>query len=174
MFDWKNKKSRFHFWGMVISLAILLIVFYATDGWTGDKEFSEYTRYDWSIAILPLSIMAVSGISTLVFSLIIIIPIIRIYPALMNYVINKKFSDIDPGTEFFVFDHNELKRACCRTEKQNGIWISIKEYSLKTKSWTIIEEGRHIEKKDDLICTLQEEYKYDKVKFYSRKNFHSN
>ena len=92
----------------------------------------------------------------------------------MNYVINKKFSDIDPGTEFFVFDHNELKRACCRTEKQNGIWISIKEYSLKTKSWTIIEEGRHIEKKDDLICTLQEEYKYDKVKFYSRKNFHSN
>ncbi len=52
MFDWKNKKSRFHFWGMVISLAILLIVFYATDGWTGDKEFSEYTRYDWSIAIL--------------------------------------------------------------------------------------------------------------------------
>lgn len=58
---------------MLISLAILLIVFYATDDLLGDKEFSEYTREDWSIAILPLSIIIVATISTLVFSLIIII-----------------------------------------------------------------------------------------------------
>ena len=76
MFDFKNKKSKICFIGMLISLAILLIVFYATDDLLGDKEFSEYTSDDWSIAILPLSIITVSCISTLVFALIIIIPMI--------------------------------------------------------------------------------------------------
>ena len=70
MFDFKNKKSRICFVGMLISLAILLIVFYATDGLLGDKEFSEYTYDDWSIAILPLSIIIVSAIPTLVFALV--------------------------------------------------------------------------------------------------------
>jgi hypothetical protein len=120
MFNVKNKKSKICFIGMLISLVILLIVFYATDGLLGDKEFSEYTHDDWSIAILPLSIILVSGISTLGFALIIIIPMIWMYPSLMNYVTNKKFSDIDLETEFLVFDHNEFKRACCRTETQNG------------------------------------------------------
>lgn len=40
MYDFKNKKSRICFVGMLISLVILLIVFYATDGLLGDKEFS--------------------------------------------------------------------------------------------------------------------------------------
>ena len=98
MFNVKNKKSKICFIGMLISLVILLIVFYATDGLLGDKEFSEYTHDDWSIAILPLSIIIVSGISTLGFALIIIIPMIWMYPSLMNYVTNKKFSDIDLET----------------------------------------------------------------------------
>lgn len=170
MFNFKNKKSKICFIGMLISLAILLITFYATDGLLGDKEFSEYTHDDWSIAILPLSIIMVSGISTLGFALIIIIPMIWMYPALMNYVTSQKFSDIDLETEFLVFDHNEFKRACCRTETQNGLWISIKEYDLKTRSWTILEECRHIENADDLVFILQEDYKYDKVKFYHVSN----
>lgn len=41
MFDFKNKKSRICFIGMLISFAILLIVFYATDGLLGDKELRE-------------------------------------------------------------------------------------------------------------------------------------
>ena len=86
MFDFKNKKSRICFVGMLISLAILLIVFYATDGLLGDKEFSEYTHDDWSIAMLPLSIIIVSGVSTLAFALIIIIPMIWKYPALLDFV----------------------------------------------------------------------------------------
>lgn len=170
MFSFKNKKSRICFAGMLISLAILLIVFYATDGLLGNKEFSEYTYDDWSIAMLPLSIIIVSGISTLAFALVIIIPLIWMYPALMDYGINKKFSDIDPGTEFFAFDHNEFKRACCRTEEQNGLWISIKEYDLKTRKWTILEKGRHIKLADDLTVILREDYKYDKVKFYHITN----
>ena len=92
------------------------------------------------------------------------------YPALMDYVTSKKFSDIDLETEFLVFDHNEFKRACCRAETQNGLWISIKEYDLKTRKWTILEEGRHIENTDDLAFILQEDYKYDKVKFYHVPN----
>ena len=171
MFNVKNKKSKICFIGMLISLVILLIVFYATDGLLGDKEFSEYTHDDWSIAILPLSIILVSGISTLGFALIIIIPMIWMYPSLMNYVTNKKFSDIDLETEFLVFDHNEFKRACCRTETQNGLTISIKEYDLKKRSWTILEEGRQIENADDLVFILQEDYKYDKVKFYLVPNY---
>lgn len=151
---------------MLISLTVLLIVFFATDGLLGDKEFSEYTRDDWSIAILPLLVMAISAIMTLVFATIIIIPMIRMYPALMDYVKNKKFSDIDMDTEFLVFDHNELKRTCCRTQNQNGLLISIKEYDLENKRWIILEEGRHIENAEDLICTLQKEYGYDNAKFY--------
>lgn len=73
MSDFKDKKSKICFIGMLISLAILLIVFYATDGLLGDKEFSEYTHDDWSIAILPLSIIIVSAISTLTFALITIL-----------------------------------------------------------------------------------------------------
>ena len=171
MFDFKNKKSKICFIGMLISLAILLIVFYATDDLLGDKEFSEYTSDDWSIAILPLSIITVSFISTLVFALIIIIPMIWMYPALINYTTNKKFADIDLETEFLAFDHNEFKRACCRTESQNGLWISIKEYDLMKRSWTILEEGRHIKNSDDLVSILQEDYRYDKVKFYNVPNY---
>ncbi len=171
MFDFKNKKSRICFVGMLISLAILLIVFYATDGLLGDKEFSEYTHDDWSIAMLPLSIIIVSGVSTLAFALIIIIPMIWKYPALMDYVTNKKFSDIDFGTEFLAFDHNEFKRACCRSESQSGLWISIKEYDLNSKQWKVLEEGRYIENADDVAIVLQKDYKYDKVKFYRTPNY---
>ena len=152
---------------MLISLAILLIIFYATDGLLGDKEFSEYTRDDWSIAILPLSIIIVSAISTLIFALIIIIPLIWKYPVLMDYVTKKKFADIDIGTEFLVFDHNEFKRACCRTESQNMLWISIKEYDLNARKWEVLEEGRYIENADDVADVLQKDYKYDKVKFFA-------
>lgn len=170
IFNFQNKKSRICIIGMLISLAILLIVFFATDGLLGDKEFSEYTREDWSIAMLPLSIIVVSGVSTLVIALIIIIPMIRLYPSLINYVTKTKFSDIDLGTEFLVFDHNEFKRACCRAETQNGLWISVKEYDLKAKGWTTLEGGRHIENADDLVSILQEDYQYDSVKFYRVPN----
>lgn len=167
MFSFKNKRSRICFIGLLVSAAIMLIVFYATDGLLGDKEFSEYTKADWSIAILPLVILAVSFVSTMVFAFIIIIPMILLYPSLVKYVAQIKFSDLEPETEFIAFDHNEFKRACCRTEGQNGLWFSIKEYDLKTKSWTILEEGRHIENGDDLVSVLQEDYQYDKVKFYN-------
>ena len=166
MFNFKNRKTRICFIGMLISLAILLLVFSATDGLLGDKEFSEYTHDDWKIAMLPLSIIIISAISTLVFLTIMIIPLIWIYPALVDYVSNKKFSDIDVETDFLAFDHDEFKRACCRTESQNGLWISIKEYDLKSKQWIILEEGRFIENADNLVNILQEDYKYDKVKFY--------
>ena len=77
MYNWKNRKFQICLWGMLISLVILSVVFYATDGLLGDKEFSEYTRADWSIAILPLSVMLVSAIATLVFAIIIIITQIK-------------------------------------------------------------------------------------------------
>lgn len=171
MFDFKNKKSRICFWGMLICLVITLIVFYATDGWLGDKEFSEYTREDWAIAIIPLAIIVLSGVASIVFAFIILIPMIFMYPALMKYVTNRKFSEVEEGTEFFVFDHNEFKRACCRKENQNGIWFSVKEYNLKAKNWTMLEEGRYIENGNDLLRVLQEDYKYDQVKIYdTQKN----
>ncbi len=165
-----TKRLRICLWGMLVSLAILLIVFNTTDGLLGDKGFSEYTPQDWSIAILPLSIIIISGISTLVFALIMIIPLIWVYPALTDYVANKKFGNIDSKTEFLVFDHNEFKRACCRTEMQNGLRISIKEYDLKNKKWIILEEGSYIENADDLIYILKEKYNYDGVKFYYLQN----
>ena len=96
---------------------------------------------------------------------------IWMYPALINYTTNIKFADIDLETEFLAFDHNEFKRACCRTESQNGLWISIKEYDLMKRSWAILEEGRHIENSDDLVSILQEDYRYDKVKFYNVPNY---
>lgn len=168
MYNWKNRKFQICLWGMLISLVILSVVFYATDGLLGDKEFSEYTRADWSIAILPLSVMLVSAIATLVFAIIIIItmiPIICMYPAIVDYVIkNKRFSEMDSETEFLVFDHNGFKRACCRKEGQNGLWISVKEYNLKTKSWVVLEEGRYIENADNLIYILRKDYKYDRVR----------
>ena len=166
MFNFKNKKDRFCFFAMLISLAIMLIVFIATDGITGDKEFSEYTQEDWSIAILPLSIIVLSCISTLVFATIIMIPIFRNYPALVYYLENVKFSEIEPETNFLVFDHNELKRACCRIESQNGLWVSIQEYNLKTREWNILENGRYIDNADNLVYILQKDYGYDKAKYF--------
>lgn len=170
MFDFNNKKSRICFIGLLISLMTLLIVFYATDGLLGDKEFSEYTHNDWSIAALPLSIIIVSAVSTLVFAIIITIPMISKYPALKDYVRRKKFADIDDGTEFLVFDHNEFKRACCRWEGQNGLRISIKEYDLNSREWKTLEESRFIEIADDVVTVLQKDYKYDEVKFYRANN----
>lgn len=166
MFSFKDKKSRICFIGMLVSLAVLLIVFCATDGLMGDKAFSAYTQDDWAIAALPLSIIIISGIATLGFALMVIIPLAVKYPALMNYVTKKKFADIDTDTEFLVFDHNELKRACCRTEAKNGLWICVKEYDLMKRKWIILEEGRCIENADDLAFILQKDYRYDRVKFY--------
>lgn len=165
-----QKKQKLYLWGLWVSFAVLFIVFFATDGLLGDKEFSEYTRDDWSVAMLPLLIMIISGISTLVFALMIIIPLILMYPALMHYMTTVKFFDIDSDTEFLAFDHNEFKRACCRTEAQTGLWISVKEYNLKTRSWVILEEGRYIEDADALIGILQKDYQYDRVKFYHDRN----
>ena len=165
-FDFQKKKFRICLWGTLISLAVLCIIFFATDGLLGDKEFSEYTQEDWSIAILPLSIIIAAFISTLLFTLMLIIPLIRMQPALTDYFTNQKYSDIDPDTEFLVFDHHEFKRACCRTTTQTGLWFSIKEYNLKTRSWIVHEEGRHIGNADDLAFILQKDYKYDKVTFY--------
>lgn len=171
MFDFKNKKSRICFIGMLISFAILLIVFYATDGLLGDKEFSEYTHDDWTVAMLPLSIIIVSLISTFVFAIIIIIPILCKYTAFIDYMRKKKFADIDEGTEFFVFDHNEFKRACCRSGSQNGLWISVKEYDLNLRKWKTLDEGRYIENAEDIAKVLKKDYKYDRVKFYSVSDF---
>lgn len=170
MFNLENKKHRTCLILLLISLAILLFTFFATDGLTGDKEFSEYTQEDWSIAILPLTIMIVSGVSTVVFTLIIIIPMMLMHPELDNYVSKIKFDDIDSDTEFLVFDHNEFKRACCRSVPQNGVWIAIKEYDLKKRSWTILEKGRYIDNADDLLSTLQKEYGYDEFKVFYPKN----
>lgn len=170
MFNLGNKKHRTCLILLIISLAILLFTFFATDGLTGDKEFSEYTQEDWSIAMFPLSIIVVSGISTLVFTLIIIIPMMLMHPALDDYVSKRKFADIDSDTEFLVFDHNEFKRACCRSVPQNGVWIAIKEYDLKMKSWSILEEGRYIDNADDVFPILQKEYGYDEFKVFYPSN----
>lgn len=149
----------------------MLIVFFATDGLLGDKEFSEYTHNDWLVAVLPLSIIIVSCISTLIFALIITIPMIRKYPALTEYISKKKFADLDIGTKYVIFDHNELKRACCRSGSQNGVWISIKEYDLNSRDWKILEEGRYIENAADVATVLKKDYKYDEVKYYRISGF---
>ena len=171
MFNLKNKKDRTLFICMLVSFVVLLTVFYATDGLTGDKEFSEYTRQDWAVAIVPLSVIVVSLVSTLTFATIIMVSFIRMCPVLADYTANQKFAHIDADTEFFAFDHNEFKRACCRTQNQTGVWISIKEYSLKTRSWTVLEEGRFIQNADELREVLQRDYGYDRVKFYNAQDF---
>ena len=170
MFNLENKKHRTCLIMLLISLAIMLITFFATDGLTGDKEFSEYTQEDWAISIFPLSIIVVSGVSTVFFFLIIIIPMMLIHPALDFYVAKRKFADIDSDTEFLVFDHNEFKRACCRSVPQNGVWIAIKEYDLMKRSWIILEEGRYIDNADDMFPILQKEYGYDEFKVFYPQN----
>lgn len=161
----KNKRMIILTVIMVISCAVLLIVFFATDDLTGDKEFSEYTREDWEVAIVPLCIMAVSAVSTLVCMAMIVIPMLLSFPAIADYVANKKLADIDPGTQFLIFDHDEFKRACCRHVNQNGIWFSVKEYDLKARKWIVLETGRYLEKSTDLVRTLHEDYQYNKTKF---------
>lgn len=168
MFSFKNKKDKFCFIGMIISLFVLLIVFVLTDDLTGEKEFSQYTEKDWEVAIPPLIIMAVSAISTLTFSAIILIPIILSYPALIDYVTNKKFSDYDENTEYLIFDHNELKRACCYFECPGKLWFSVKEYNLKNRKWHTLEQGRYIENYTTLLNVLKNEFNYDIIKHYIR------
>ncbi len=164
MSNLNHKKLLLCVIGMLVCLAILIGVFVATDDMTGDKNFSEYTREDWSVAILPLCVMILALIGVVVFLLMLIIPFMREYPAISDYVANKKMANIDLGTEFLVFDHNEFKRACCRHVDQNALWITVKEYDLKTKTWTVLEAGRHVEK-GSLAIVLQQDYKYDAVKF---------
>ncbi len=166
MFSFKNKKSLVCFIIMIVSAVVLFATFYATDGLLGDKEFSQYTSDDWKIAALPLAVMAISAVSAIVFAIIILVPIIAAYPALMNYVTQMKFAYIDEGTQFLVFDRSELKRACCREEEQKALWFSVSEYDLKTRKWYVIEKGRRIENRDSLFYILQKDYAYDKIKIY--------
>ena len=112
--------------------------------------------------------MIASEASTLVFVLIITVPMLFVYPALVDYVTNKKFSDIDKETDYLVFDHNELKRACCRNGNDNGVWISVREYDLKKKAWIILEEGRYVDNVYALERILQEDYGFDRVKIFTQ------
>ena len=165
MFHFKDKKTKIHFWGLYISAAILFVVFFSTDGLLGDKGFAEYTHEDWKIAMLPLSIIILSGISTLIFSILVLIPAIRVHAGLKDYLLNKKFADLDPNTEFVVFDHSELKRACCRRVNEYEVWFSVKEYNFDTRTWITLEEGRYIAYRT-LSTVLQEEYGYDDIKVF--------
>ncbi len=160
-----TKKIKFCFWAMVISCLIMAVVFVATDGITGDKEFSEYTREDWKVAAVPLVIIVISMVSTLVFVAMMIFPLIKAFPGLSYYVLKKKFADLDVGTEFLVFDHNEVKRACCARVDTNGLRISVKEYNWKIKSWTVLEYGRLLENREYLEEVLKTDYGYDKIKY---------
>ena len=122
MFYIKNRKNKICLIGAIVCCIIFLIVFYISDGLTGDKEFSQYTNIDWAIAIPSLIIMAASAITSLTFSAVIIVPVIWRYPAISDYVKNKKFSEIDVKTTFIIFDFDEFKRACCHLN-ENGIFI---------------------------------------------------
>ena len=163
-----NKRTKICLLGTLISLAVLLITFFATDSIFGDKEFSEYTSADWSIAIIPLAIIVASGVSTLIFALILTIPMFKAEPVLLDYAVNHKFADIDNGTEFLVFDHDEFKRACCQTEGENTIQFSVKEYNIKEKKWHMLEKSRCAEDIDSLIYILQKDYRFDEVKFITK------
>ena len=166
MFRYLSKRTKICLHGMLISLTVLIIVFFGTDGLLGDKPFSDYTHHDWSIAILPLLIIIISFITTMVFALMVLIPLLLRYPALIDFVSNKKFSGIPDGTALLVFDHNELKRTCIRYEPDQRIWICVEEYNLKSKMWIKLEEGRYIAHADGLPVILQKEYRYDRLKFY--------
>ena len=170
MFNLRNKKDRVIFIGLIISFVALIVIFCLTDGLTGDKEFSEYTSEDWSVALLPLILLGLSMLSTLVFSFMILIPMIFSYPSLVEYVTKKKFSDIDKNCEFLIFDHNEFKRACCFLESPEKLWFSVKEYDLKARNWKILEHGRYVENYTALRIELMEKYNYDEIKHYSRNN----
>lgn len=141
------------------------MVVFSTDGLLGDKGFSEYTSEDWKIAVLPLSIIILSGVSTLIFTLLVLISAIRISTGLKDYLLNKKFADLDPNTEFVVFDHSELKRACCHRVNEYEVWFSVKEYSFDTRDWITLQEGRCIVYRT-LSTVLQEEYGYDDIKVF--------
>ncbi len=162
----KSKKFKICFVGSVVSLIVLLLVFGLTDKLMGDKEFSEYTPEDWKVAAVPLSALVISLISTLVFTLLVAKPFIAAYPALLDYLNNKKFADLDMGTEFLVFDHDEAKRTCCTRVNQTGLRISVKEYNLKTRSWTVLEYGRILENKYSLEEVLKTDYGYDRIKYF--------
>ena len=82
-----NKRTKICLLGTLISLAVLLITFFATDSIFGDKEFSEYTSADWSIAIIPLAIIVASGVSTLIFALILAIPITIVQMCMQKYIV---------------------------------------------------------------------------------------
>lgn len=59
-----------------------------------------------------------------------------------------------------------MKRTCCRRATPERMWISVQEYDLRQKQWNVLEAGRWVEPADDLVTVLQQEYRYDKVKFY--------
>lgn len=166
MLGFKKKKLRICLIVMLVSLAVMLSVFYATDDMTGDKDFSEYTAADWSVAAAPLFVIVVSFAVTLVTAAMILFPMIARYPALLDYVSYQKFSGIDPETLFLAFDHDEFKRACCHAKAQNVLWITVKEYDLKKRCWRVLEKGRRLENGDELTFVLKEDYGYDEVKFY--------
>ncbi len=165
MFGLKNKKNRVCFILALISLAIYLIVFFASEDLNGTKEFSEYTAEEWSVVILPLVIMAVTAITSVVLLLVILLPYFMALPAINDYVLHKKFSEIDDNTEFLIFDFDEFKRACCRLDDNERMWFSIKEFNLKTRNWEILEEGRYVDNMTELTNVLQQDYGFDKIKY---------
>ena len=165
-YNLKNMRFRICLYGLLISTCILLVVVFATDGLLGDKEFSEYTESDWENAMFPLIVIIISGAATVIFTLILSIPLFILYPALVYYITKKKFNDIEPGSAIIVFDHHEFKRACCQTGDYMGLQFSVKEFNLNKRDWVVLEEGRICKNKKELMEILKNEYGYDDFKFY--------
>ncbi len=169
MFYIKNRKKKICLIGAIVCCIIFLVVFYISDALTGDKEFSQYTDIDWAIAIPSLIIMAISAIASLTFSAVVIVPVLWRYPAINDYVKNKKFSGIDSKTTFIIFDFDEFKRACCYLDDNNNVSFSVKEYNLKTREWVVLQESRTVENHAALITVLKEDYKFDQIKYFHYK-----
>lgn len=161
-----EKQCRMYLFCLVISVVVLVTVFLLTDGWFGDKEFSQYNAAEWQKAMFPLIVMGVSAVSVVVFLVLLCIPAFKMERIVTDYFKNKKFNDLDEGTAYIIFDRNEYKRACCLPLGQNGVWLSVKNYNLSKKDWDILEKGKLIHNVDELEDILKSDYGFDQIKVF--------
>lgn len=169
--DFTNKRFPFpkRYWVYLITVLILSVLLigniYRTDSWTGEKQFSEFSQYDWHLfAVFLIEEIAIVGV-------------LFLFAFLGNRISKKrnaeikaqfekdKYLGIKPGDYDYVwFDFGNTERALI-LKIENRYNLYVEEYDERTGIWENFNEVGIYDSLDSIKKALF--YDFD---FYCEKN----
>ena len=149
----------------IISAIFLYTNIDRTDGWTGNKEFSEFVSTDWLLFIVFLLEEIILGTFMFVFAIKVGKLARKRNEERQKYYDNKKYDGITPGDYDYVwFDFSSEERALIMKNGDTFV-LQVDVFDFKTETWNALNSASIFNSLEDVKKTLY--YDYD---FYCTEN----